>query len=125
MVSKRDVNKDNWFQVTHFPKVDIVHVGGLDLLVATLAILSAQEFLDLVEDLGSVGKQEGRPWRQLIEEEKFLFFSDFQVVTLLSLFQELEVLGHKLLVRESNTTDTLQRIVALITEEIGRGVLCR
>lgn len=111
--------------MTHFPKVDIVHVGGLDLLVATLAILRAQEFLDLVEDLGSAGKKEGRSWRQLIEEEKFLFFSDFQVVTLLSLFQELEVLGHKLLVRESNTTDTLQRVVALITEEIGRGVLCR
>lgn len=77
-----------------FPDADIVHVGGLDLLVATLAVLGAQERLDLIEDLDSVGEEEGTTGGRLIEEEEFLLLADPQVVALLSLFQELQVLGH-------------------------------
>jgi hypothetical protein len=102
------------------PDGNIEHVGGLDFLVAALAVLSTQEGLNLVENLGSVGEEERTSGRRVIEEEQLLLFSNSQVVTALSLFQELQVLGHCLLIGESNTTDTLQGIVALVTKEVGR-----
>jgi hypothetical protein len=76
------------------PDANIVHVRGLDLLVAALAVLSTQKGLKLVENLGSVGEEERRPGRHIIKEEQLLFLSNSQVVTSLSLFQELQVLRH-------------------------------
>lgn len=74
----------------------------------------------MVENLHSVREEERTSGRSFIEEEQLLFFSNSQVVTALSLFQELQVLGHGLLIGKSDTTDTLQRIVALVTKEVGR-----
>lgn len=45
------------------------------------------------------------------------------MVALLSLLQELQVLLHRVLIRERDTTDTLKGIIVLVTEEIRGGVL--
>lgn len=76
------------------PKANIIHVGGLDLLVAAIAVLSTQKGLNLIENLGSVGEEERTSGRHIIEEEELLFLSNSQVVTSLGFFQELQVLGH-------------------------------
>jgi hypothetical protein len=76
------------------PEANIEHVGGLDLLVAALAVLATQKGLKLVENFGSVGEEERTPGRHIIEEEQLLFLSNSQVVTSLGFFQELQVLGH-------------------------------
>lgn len=105
------------------PDADIIHVGSLNLLVAALAVLRAQKGLEGVEDLGTVGQKEGASWRNLVEEEQLLLLAQLNVVALLGLLQELQVLLHLLLIGESNTADTLQRVVGLVTEEVGGRVL--
>lgn len=45
------------------------------------------------------------------------------MVALLSFLQELQVFLHQLLIRERNTANTLQGVVGLITQEVGRRVL--
>lgn len=103
-----------------FPDADIVHIGGLDLLVASLAVFTTQKGLELVEDLGSVRKEEWATGGRLIEEEQLLLLANSQMVPLFSFLQKLQVLSHQLLVGEGNTTNTLQRVVGLIAKEVGR-----
>jgi hypothetical protein len=100
------------------PKTNIVHVGGLDFLVTTLAVLGAEKSLESVENLGSGGKQERATRGNIIEEEQLLLLTNAQVVALRSLLEELQMLGHQVLVGESDTTDTLQGVVGLVAEEI-------
>jgi len=107
------------------PDTDIVHVRGLDLLVATLTIFRSQERLKGIENLGSVRQKEGATGGDFVEEEQFLFLADFDVVTLLCLLEEFHVLMEPLLVGEGNTTDTLQGVIGLVTEEICGRVLSR
>lgn len=105
------------------PDTNVVHVRGLDFLVASLAVFRSQKSLKGVEDLGAVGKQERTARRSFVEEEKFLLLANAHVVTLLGLLQELQMFLHLLLVGECNTTDTLQGVVALVTQEVCGGVL--
>lgn len=70
------------------PKANIIHVGGLDLLVSTLAVLAAEKRLEGVENLGSGGKQEGATRGNLVEEEQLLLLTNAQVVPLFRQFQE-------------------------------------
>lgn len=105
------------------PDADVVHVGSLNFLVAALAVLSPQKSLERIENLSSVGEEERTSWRNFIEEEKLLVLADSQVIALLRLLQELQMFLHLLLIGESNTTDTLQRVVSLITKEICGRVL--
>lgn len=74
------------------PNADIIHVGGLNLLVAALTVLGAQKGLESVEDLGTVGEKERASWRNLVEEEQLLLLTQLNVVALLGLLQELQVL---------------------------------
>jgi hypothetical protein len=105
------------------PDADVVHVGSLNFLVAALAVLSPQKSLERIENLSSVGEEERTAWRNFIEEEKLLVLADSQVIALLRLLQELQMFLHLLLIGESNTADTLQRVVSLITKEICGRVL--
>lgn len=47
------------------------------------------------------------------------------MISFLSFFQELQVFLHLLLVGECNASDSLQRVVRLVTEEICRRVLLK
>jgi hypothetical protein len=76
------------------PDANVVHVGSLDLLVATLAILGAQERLELVEDLDSVREEEGTTGGHFIKKEKLLLLTYFNVITLIGFLQEMQVLSH-------------------------------
>lgn len=107
------------------PDADIVHVRGLDLLVATLAVFRSQERLKGIENLCSVGQKEGATGGDFVEEEQLLFLADSDVVTLLCLLEEFHMLMESLLVGEGNTTDTLQGVIGLVTEEICGRVLAR
>jgi hypothetical protein len=89
------------------PNADVVHVGRLDFLVSSLAVLGTQEGLEGVENPDTVGKKEGASRRHVIEKEKFLLLSDSQVVALFSLLKKFEVLRHLFLVGERDTTNSL------------------
>ena len=107
------------------PDTDIVHVRGLDLLVATFTVFRSQERLKGIENLGPVGQKEGATRGDFVEEEQLLFLADSDVVTLLCLLKELHVLMKSLLVGEGDTTDTLQGVIGLVTKEICGRVLTR
>jgi hypothetical protein len=62
-----------------FPDANVKHIGSLDLLIATLAVLSTQETLDLIGDLHSIGEQERTTGGHFIEEEELLSSSYFEV----------------------------------------------
>ena len=101
------------------PDAHIVHVWSLNFLIAALSIFGPQKLLDSVEDLCAVGEQKRTSGRGFVKKEKLLVLADFDMVPFLGLFQELQVLLHPLFVGESNATNTLQRIIGLISKEIG------
>jgi hypothetical protein len=105
------------------PDANVVHVGSLHFLVAALAVLSPQKSLERIENLGSVGEEERTARRNFVEEEKLLVLANSQMIALLCLLQELQMFLHLLLIGESNTADTLQRVVGLITKEVCGRVL--
>ena len=67
---------------------------------ASYLILISDEFTELVVYLGSVGVEEGTTWRPLVSVEDLLSSADLSVVTLLSLFFEMNVVGKRLLIWE-------------------------
>jgi hypothetical protein len=69
------------------PDINIVHVGGLNLLVATLAVFGAKQRLDLVVDLHSIWEHESTTRGRIIKEEEFLRATDFEMVSEICLLQ--------------------------------------
>mmetsp|Transcript_5603 Transcript_5603/g.14835 ORF Transcript_5603/g.14835 Transcript_5603/m.14835 type:complete len:354 (-) Transcript_5603:719-1780(-) len=105
------------------PQLEVVHVGRDDLHVVTLEVLLADEVDEAVVDAASMGEEEARAGRELVEEEKLLLHADDTVVTLGRLgLQQLPLLEF-LLVREGDAVHALQLVVALLAEpERGRGL---
>lgn len=100
------------------PDAHVVHIRRLHLLISALPVLRTQKFLQSVENLSAVREKERTPRGHFVKEEEFLVFSNPQVVSFLGFFKELQVLLHLLLVRECNASDSLQRVIGLVTEEI-------
>lgn len=106
-----------------FPDAYIIHVGRLNFKVTSFPILGAQQFLQRIENLGTVRKKEWTPRRYVVKEEELLVFTNSQVIPFLCLFQEFQMLLHGLLIGKCHATNSLQRIVVLVTKEVRRRVL--
>ena len=85
-----DVEAEHGVLVVHgvsrlVPKVEVVDVGGDDLVVAALPVVVLDEVDELVVDAGAVGEPEGRPGRQVVEHDELLLLHDAAVIALLGL----------------------------------------
>lgn len=105
------------------PQVNVVNVGGDDLLEATAAVLGADELLEAVVNAGAVREHEGRARGVLMPHEELLVLSNETMVTLRSKTTQLKVLIELLLLGEGDTIDALQRVVLLVSLPVGRGVV--
>lgn len=97
------------------PEICLVHVRGHDLGEISLLVLALKQVHQGVVDTHTVGEEEGRSRRHLVEEEKLLILSNLSVVALGGFSEEVLVLLKLLLVRERNTSNSLNGLVFAIT----------
>lgn len=107
----------------NLPEVGLVDIGSHDLDETTLLVLALDEVQQGVVDTHTVGQEEGRAGRNLIEEEELLVLANLSVVALGSLSKEVLVLLELLLVRERNTSNSLHGLVGAVTEPVGGRIL--
>jgi len=100
------------------PKLKVVNVRGNDFLVATNTVLVSDQLNKLVVDLGTIGVEESTAWRHFEVMEEVLGSTDLTMVTLLSLFSEVDVLVELLLGRVSDTVDSLQTIISDLAQPV-------
>jgi hypothetical protein len=105
------------------PKLDVVHVGRDDLLVAADEVLLAQKIGELVIDACTVRVEERGAWREVVEEEELLLLADSSVVALRELLLEFEVLVELFLGGEGDAVNALEIVVGVFGEPISGGVL--
>lgn len=100
------------------PQICLVHVGGHDLGESSLAIFCLEEVHQGVINARAVGQEEGGTRRSFIEEEELLLLTNLAVIPLLSLSKEVLVLFKLLLVRERNTSNSLDGFVLAVTQPV-------
>lgn len=100
------------------PDTHVIHIWSLNLLISPLPIFRPQELLKCIEDLGTIWQKKWTPRRNFIKEKELLVFPNPKMISLFCLFQELQMLLHKLFVWKSHPADSLQRVVTLVAKEI-------
>ena len=105
------------------PEFGVVHVGGLDFLVAAIPVLFADHVLEGVEDARAVGEEEGGTRGHFAEHEQLLLFADELVVSLFGFFEEVFPVFELLFRGEGDTVNALEGVVFLVAQEVCRGVL--
>ena len=105
------------------PQIQVEHVGGDHLRVATHVVLLADELHQLVVDVGSVREEEAGAGAQLVEEEEVLLLSQHAVVVLLGLLHLLLPLLQLLGVGEGDSVHTLEGVVLSVTQPVAGAVL--
>ena len=68
------------------PEINIIHVWCLHFLISPFLVFRAQERLESIEDLGSIGKKERRPRGNIVKEEQLLLLANPQMVAFLGFF---------------------------------------
>mmetsp|Transcript_8779 Transcript_8779/g.18552 ORF Transcript_8779/g.18552 Transcript_8779/m.18552 type:complete len:735 (+) Transcript_8779:385-2589(+) len=124
-----DVEAEHGVLVVHgvaglVPEVEVVDVGGDDLVVAALPVVVLDEVDERVVDAGSVGQPEGGASGEVVEHDEFLLCGDAAVITLLCLLLVLLPNLQHLLVRERDPVHPLQRVVLRVSQPI-RGAVPR
>lgn len=97
------------------PKLHIVDVWRDYLLETALSVLCPHKVLKSIVDSGSVWKHEGRTRRKHVPHEEILILSYQSVVSLCCKPLEFEILFELLFVGETNSVDSLKRVILLIS----------
>jgi hypothetical protein len=104
------------FVVTRgLPELQVEHVGGDDLIVASHSVLSPDQLDELVVDLGTVGGPKPAARRQHVMREQVLLFANKTMISLGGLLNQRYVVVHLLLRGEGDTINTLQAVVGSLT----------
>ena len=93
------------------PQLGVVHVRSDDLLVITLPVLLPEKVKESIVNACAMRQEETTSRAELVEKEKFLVLSNLSVVSLCGLLQEFLVFLELLLVWETDTIYTLQRVI--------------
>lgn len=105
---------------TSLPKLEVIHVGSDNFLVTSHSVLFSNHEHQFVVNVGALGLEEGATRRHFEVGEQILLSANDAMVTLLSLFAEVDVFVKLLLGGERDGVDALQTVIGCLSEPVCR-----